>query len=133
MISAHLHGAHISQKDVTRMEGVSARGQSISCKYVACPLSLASTLVRGGDCRSRNDEVWQGVAAEARAKVEEVCKRRGMECAVEQKTAVPAVHSDEALMQDLREAIMTSQKVTSSFNAFLSISCWDVDSYCWNG
>lgn len=51
------------------------------------------------------------MTSEAQAKIEEVCKRRGMECIVQQKTAVPAVHSDKALMEDLKSAIISSQKV----------------------
>ena len=62
-------------------------------------------------CRSRNDEVWQTVTSEVQVKIEDTCKRRGMDCVVQQKTAVPAVHSDTALMEDLRSAILASQEV----------------------
>ena len=51
------------------------------------------------------------VTLEVQARIEDTCKRRGIECVIQQKTAVPAVHSDPTLMEDLRSAIVASQEV----------------------
>lgn len=55
--------------------------------------------------------MWQAVTTDTNAKVEEVCKRRGVHCVVQQKNSVNAVYSDKALLEDLRSAIVSSQKV----------------------
>ena len=62
-------------------------------------------------CRSRKDTVWQKVAADAHSHIDEICKRRGLICEVQQKTAANAVHSDENLLGKLVDAIKGSQKV----------------------
>ena len=51
------------------------------------------------------------MTAEVREKISDTCKRRSIACVVQQKTAVPAVHSDPGLMEDLHAAIVASQEV----------------------
>ncbi len=55
--------------------------------------------------------MWQKVTSEVQQKIAESCKRRGISCVVQQKTAAPAEHSDPGLMEDLHTAILASQEV----------------------
>lgn len=64
------------------------------------------------DVRSKNDEVWKSAIGDTRARIEEICRRRGLACEVQHKNSVNAVHSDEGLLTQLKAAITDSQEVS---------------------